>query len=127
MTSTVATQASPGEAKAFELTVRVARNVEVVRRTRSSAVPAGLGWWLAVAIAGGHQVHVDDARFDRGAGILAGSSNRAVAALAAFPFPKARVDQIDDDTVENGSRDCRLIGERDAAHVGVKQAATDNA
>jgi len=54
------------------------------------------------------------------------SSNRAVAALAAFPLPKARVDQIDDDTVENGSRDRRPIGERDAAHMGVVRAATDN-
>jgi len=40
-----------------------------------------LVWWLAVAIAGGRQVHVDDARFDRDASILAGLVDRAVAAL----------------------------------------------
>ena len=41
--------------------------------------------------------------------------------------PKARVDRIGDDTVEDGSRDRRVIGERDAAHVGVERAATDSA
>jgi hypothetical protein len=38
-----------GEGEAFEITVRVARNVEVVRRARSAAAPAPWVWRLAAA------------------------------------------------------------------------------
>jgi hypothetical protein len=47
-----------------------------------------LVWWLAVAIAGGRQVHVDNARFDRNASILAGLVESRDGALGrADPTP----------------------------------------